>query len=90
MFSTVTQLKDFQQSGVWRDMQSELQEWIEDLQMILEDPDGTLEVEVLSVTRGSIRALRNVLVMPQIITDNLIEDSDRESRKRKREKNKKS
>jgi len=86
MFSTVTQLKDFQQSGIWRDMQAELNEWIQDLQMVLEDPDGTLEVEVLSVTRGSIRALRNVLMMPQVLTDNLIDDSDREARKRKREK----
>ena len=85
MFSTVTQLKDFQDSGVWRDMTAEINEWIQDLQMVLEDPDGTLEVEVLSVTRGSIRALRNMLIMPQVLTDNLIEDNSRETRIRYRE-----
>ena len=83
--STPTQLKDFLESFIWQDLKGEVEEWIQDLQLILEDPDGSTEPHVLSVTRGSIRACRNFLNMPEVILENLVEDAGRAERKRKRE-----
>ena len=83
--STPTQLREFMEGFVWQDLKGEVEEWIADLQRILEDPDGETDPNVLSVTRGSIRACRNFLNMPAVILENLTEDANRDERKRKRE-----
>lgn len=83
------QMRDFLKGMVYQDIQEELNIWINELQGLLEDPDGTTDPLIIAQTRGSIRACRNFLQMPQVLLENMEEDARHDAREREEEIKKK-
>lgn len=55
--------------ALWPEIEREIQDWISDLQNILEDPNDAVTDKETYQARGSIRALRNVLQLPEQLLD---------------------
>lgn len=68
--------------AIWPELEREIQEWICDLQRILEDPSDEVTERETAQARGSIRALRNVLLLPEQLLD---EKSNAEEESNERE-----
>lgn len=64
--STPGQMREFKESSlIWQDMQQELNTWISRGQVLLEDPN--LDIDATNGIRGSIRAARDMLCLPDVI-----------------------
>ena len=60
--ATLGQWKDFTESVIWQDIQSELQMWLKDTWELLEREDVDWETTML--LRGRARAIREMLQLP--------------------------
>ena len=60
--ATLGQWKDFTESIIWQDIQSELQMWLKDTWELLEREDVDWETTML--LRGRARAIREMLQLP--------------------------
>ena len=74
--SSAEDLKSFLDSSVWRDMKSEIELWLDKIHEALEDPDGEENNESTERLRGSAKALRRVLAMPEVMRETILEDRD--------------
>jgi hypothetical protein len=54
---------------LWPTVEEELNIWIEQLRLILEDSEDDTTLKDLHQAQGSLRALRNVLQLPEQVLD---------------------
>lgn len=54
---------------IWPEIRGELEDWIRDLQTILEDGDLETSMKDIHQAQGSIRALRNVLNLKDVMLE---------------------
>ena len=74
--SSVQEFEDFVKSSVWADMVDELNRWLGDVHVILEDPNGDLKDKALHRAGGNAETIRNVHQMPEVIRDNIKASSE--------------
>jgi hypothetical protein len=55
---------------LWPEIEKEVEIWIEQLRGILEDPKLDTDLKDIHQAQGSIRSLRNVLDLPEILVEN--------------------
>lgn len=79
--STIVELEDFINSMVWKDLQYELNIWIEDIRRELESPDRTPDIYLIRQLQGNLETVRKVLQMPQEVINNIKEDRERKETK---------
>jgi hypothetical protein len=70
--SSASAFEKFLRSNIWRDMQYELNAWLNDIHLKMEDPEGEKHMYKFI---GNAETIRNVLAMPGEIKDNIIDDS---------------
>lgn len=75
--STPGQFRDFTATVMWQDMKAELQRWLDDIHIAMEDED--LEDRVYRQLQGSAKSIRNMMQMPLQIIHNLEADAEREA-----------
>lgn len=61
--------RDAMEGPFWKEMKASIESWIPDLQAMLEDIDAEYEQKDYQQARGSLRALRNVLIQPTILLE---------------------
>jgi len=78
--STSRQIAEFIDNVVWKDIEKELKEW---LNQILDDLVENAEGNDIHLHRGRAQALRKVLLLPQIMFESIQmeEDTERDSKK---------
>lgn len=54
---------------LWPEFKEEIEVWIEQLRMILEDSNDEVSLREIHQAQGSLRALRNVLQLPETILE---------------------
>lgn len=54
---------------LWPEVKEELEVWIDQLRMILEDSEDSTSLKDIHQAQGSLRALRNVLQLPEQLLD---------------------
>ena len=59
--------RQFEESRVLKEIFADLQEWIPQIQGMLEDSDNTFTASDYDQFRGSLKAIRNVLNIPTVI-----------------------
>jgi len=74
--SSAEDFKSFMDSSIWRDMKGEIELWIEQIRNSLETPESSEDDESDDSLRGSAKALRRVLAMPEVIRGTILEDRD--------------
>ncbi len=52
---------------IWPEMEAELTVWIDQLREILEDSNDSVTMKEIHQAQGSLRALRNVLQLPETL-----------------------
>ena len=75
--STAESFDQFMKGSVWRDMLDELKLWLEDIHETMEDPAGILSTEALYRLQGNAETVRKLILMPEMIRDNILEDQER-------------
>ena len=78
--SSAGQFRDFTASVMWQDMRAELNRWLDDIHISMEDED--LEEKVYRQLQGSAKSIRNMLQMPVQIIHNIELDAEREAAER--------
>ena len=69
--ASLSQVEDFVKfSPVWKDMQKEMQIWLSEIHMRLENLDGELSCRDLDRLGGSAEALRNLSNFPDVLIEN--------------------
>lgn len=68
---SVREFQDGMSSPFWRNMERQLQVWLEDIRDNLEDPDNIYLERTLRRLGGNAEALRYVLKLPSITLANL-------------------
>ena len=69
--STLSQVEDFvKYSPIWKDMQKELQIWLSEIHMQLENLTGELSHRDLDRLGGSAEAIRNLSNFPDVLITN--------------------
>lgn len=53
----------------WQEILGEIESWIPDLQIMLEDPNGDYTEQQYQQARGSLRALRNITGMAEVMLE---------------------
>ena len=69
--SSAADFEDFVKGSVWADMVDELNRWLGDIHVALEDPNGDLEDKALHRLGGNAETIRKVHLMPEILRDNI-------------------
>jgi len=69
--SSPEDFEDFVKGSVWADIVKELNLWLEDIHIVLEDPNGDLEDKALHRLGGNAETIRKVHQMPEVIRDNI-------------------
>ena len=69
--SSVQDFEDFVKSSVWADIVEELNLWLGDIHVSLEDPNGNMRDKLLHRLGGNAETIRKVHLMPEIIRDNI-------------------
>ncbi len=72
--SSPREFKDFMRSTIWRDFKHELDEWLNDIHLSLEDPSRDMPDKTLHRLGGSAEVVRRVLKMPEVIIMNIEDD----------------
>lgn len=70
---------------VWPTVEEELKVWIEQLRLILEDSEDNTTLKDIHQAQGSLRALRNVLQLPEQILEQKSIEEDQEDDRRESE-----
>ena len=70
--SSVKEFDGFVESGVWRDIQLELNTWLEMIRISLEDPNSNLTDKALHRLGGNAETIRKVLIMPEVVRKNIM------------------
>jgi hypothetical protein len=69
--STPAQVKEFIEfSPIWKDMQRELDVWLVEIHMMLENLDGEASYRALDRLGGCAEAVRNLLNFPHVLMTN--------------------
>ena len=71
IYSTPTQLKDFQEGTIWQDMKRELEVWLE---MNRDEMEDTEDEKVWKQCRGRNEAIKYMLEMPRVLEATALED----------------
>ena len=74
--SSAEDIKSFMDSSMWRDMEKEIELWIEKIRDSSESPKLHEDDKSDDSLRGSAEALRDVLALPEVMIDNMMEDRD--------------
>ena len=69
--SGVQEFDDFMESGVWKDMITELTLWLGRIRNELEDPNSDASDKTLHRLGGSAEAVRMALTLPDSIRENI-------------------
>lgn len=77
-------MQGFVDGLIWQDLKEEVNAWITELQETLSDPDGPKDIETISMMRGSIKACKNFLQMPEVLIENMSDDIRHEQNERKK------
>lgn len=64
---------------LWPTIKEELEVWINQLQLILEDSEDSVTLKDIHQAQGSLRALRSVIQMPEQLLANKQVDDEKES-----------
>jgi len=64
-------------SPFWRDMKAQIEAWLEDVRVNLEDPDNIYLEKTLRRLAGNAEAMRHILILPEVTLANL-EDGTRD------------
>jgi hypothetical protein len=72
---------------IWPDVTEEVNVWIEQLRIILEDSEDETTLKDIHQAQGSLRALRNVLELPQQLLANKLSDEEIENERREDDSN---
>ena len=72
--SSAQAFSEFMDSTIWDDILQELNAWLDDVHKILEDPSGDANEKALYRLGGNAETIRNVMRMPEVIRDSIIED----------------
>ena len=72
--SSAQAFDEFMDSTIWDDMLQELNTWLKDVGKILEDASGDASDKALHRLGGNAETIRNVMKMPEVIRDSIIED----------------
>jgi len=72
--SSAQAFSEFMDSTIWDDILQELNAWLDDVHKILEDPSGDAGEKALYRLGGNAETIRNVMRMPEVIRDSIIED----------------
>lgn len=69
--STLSQVEDFVKfSPIWKDMKVEMEIWLDDVHLMLENPDGSLSPRTLDRLGGNAEAIRNLSNFPEVLITN--------------------
>ena len=79
--SSAQAFNEFMDSTIWDDILKELNDWLDDVHKILEDPSGDASDKALFRLGGNAETIRNVMRMPEVIRDSIIEDRKEASEK---------
>jgi len=74
--SSLVSFRESLEGNFWLDLEDELNAWLGDVHIMLEDPDGMLTEKELNRLGGNAEAIRRFLKMPQVMIENV--ESDRE------------
>ena len=69
--SSAQEFEDFVKSSIWADIVNELNLWLGDIHVALEDPNGDMEDKALHRLGGNAETIRKVHLMPEVIRDNI-------------------
>jgi len=76
--SSARAFDEFMESTIWDDMVQEMNNWLGDIHKMLEDPGGGADDKTLHRLGGNAETIRNIMKMPEVIRDNIIEDNKKE------------
>ena len=76
--STAESFNEFMKGSVWKDMSDEIDTWLDDIHVALEDPDGLLSEKELNRLGGNAEFARKFMLMPETIRDNILADAEEE------------
>ena len=71
-------MEDFVESFIWKDLEYELDKWLEDIRNMLESQIDVPDVLVLRKLQGNAETIRNVLRLPFAVMENIKMDSEKE------------
>jgi len=69
--SSPQDFEDFAKGPVWADMVDELNRWLDDIHVSLEDPNGDMADKSLHRLGGNAETIRKVHLMPEVIRENI-------------------
>ena len=55
----------------WRNMRAQIEAWLKDVQISLEDPDNVHPEKTLRRLGGNAEAMRHILILPEVTLANL-------------------
>jgi len=62
-------LEECIEGAFWKELKASIEGWIPDLQIILEDPEHTVTDKEADRARGSLEAIRNLLIEPKLMLE---------------------
>jgi hypothetical protein len=69
--SSLSQVEDFVKfSPIWKDMKKEMNFWLDDIHLMLENPGGEFSTRILDRLGGNAEGVRNLLNFPDILITN--------------------
>lgn len=78
-------MREFEKSFIWHDMQEELNVWLTEIRDLLEDDDLAMPERETAGLRGAAKAIRNMLVLPETLADNMKADAKAEKVEKEKE-----
>ena len=86
MRSTYTQFEEFLTSRIWKDICDEIDSWIDDIHIELEDRDGTKSIDELKRLGGNVQACHRFKMLPKILAENLLIDREQKEKEAKNDR----
>ena len=74
-------MEDFVESFIWKDLEYELNKWLEDIRNILENVEAVPDILALRKLQGNAEAIRNMLKLPFAVMENIKIDFEKERSK---------
>lgn len=74
-------VEEFSKSVIWVDMEAELNVWLTEIRDLLENPESP--DSITQGLRGSAIAIRNMLILPETLAENMRADNKADDEKEK-------
>ena len=76
--SSADAFKEFEESSIWKDILSDLEEWLEGVHETMEDPEENLTDREQAKLRGNAEAIRKFVLLPEVLHDNILAEKEGE------------